>query len=123
MKTFRTIAVATALMGLSATTALAEDAVGKWTGTVKASEGLIPVSVTFTKAPNGTLTGVSQSPKKGGGAPLKVEKIVTDGKTLSFAVPAADGDFKGEWQAEKKSWVGRWAAQDGPLDMVLTRAK
>lgn len=123
MKLHRTIAAAVAMLALSASTAFAEDAVGKWAGTVKASEGLVPVAVVIAKAPDGKLTGTTQSAKKNAGAPLKMENVSSDGKTLSFDVPGASGGFKGDWQADKKAWVGRWASEDGPLDMVLTRAK
>jgi hypothetical protein len=123
MKLHRTVAIAAAALLLSTSSAFAESAVGKWTGTVKASEGLLPVTVTIVTAAGGTLAGTSQSPKKNAGAPMKIEKVQSDGKTLRFDVPEANGGFRGDWNEEQKSWVGRWASEDGPLEMILTRAK
>jgi hypothetical protein len=123
MKVHSTVAIAAAALLLSTSAAFAESAVGNWTGTVKASEGLFPVTVTIVTAAGGTLAGTSQSPKKKAGAPMKIEKVQSDGKMLRFDVPEAKGGFEGDWNEEKKSWVGVWASEDGPLEMILTRAK
>lgn len=117
------LAAASAALALCASAALAESPVGAWSGTVKAGEGMVPVAVTIAQAADGSLSGTSRSPRKKGGAPVKLEKVTSDGKTLSFDAPEAGGGFKGAWNEEKKAWVGRWASEDGPLDMVLMRAK
>jgi hypothetical protein len=123
MKLHPNVAIAAAALLLFTSPVFAENAVGKWTGTVKASEGPVAVSVTIVTAPDGTLAGTSQSSKKKAGAPMKIEKVQSDGKTLRFEVPEAKGGFKGDWNEDKKSWVGRWASEDGPLEMILSRAK
>lgn len=123
MKNKPLLLIAVAAAALSTSAAFAESPVGTWSGTVKTGEGLAPVAVTITKAPDGTLGGASRSPLKKGGAPIELEKVSSDGKSLSFNAPEAGGGFKGVWSEEKKAWIGRWGSEDGPLDMVLTRNK
>jgi hypothetical protein len=107
----------------AASPALAESPVGQWRGTVAASEGEIPVSATISMRADGQLTGTAQSVRKKGGAPMEMKNLKSDGTSLSFQVPDAEGGFSGEWRQDKNAWVGFWGSSDGPLEMVLSRAK
>lgn len=113
-------AVAAALV--ASPSAFAEDPVGNWVGTLVTPDGKIPVKASITKGADGALAGVGESPQTMPDTKLALEKLISDGATLSFEAPQAGGSFKGAWDAAKKSWVGQWTANGASAEMIFARA-
>ena len=109
------IGMAVALFGSSA--AWAEDAVGKWTGFVKAPEADIPLNLSVTKDAAGALSATAESPTQAPGMVIPTENVASDGTKLSFDVAMAAGSYSGTWDAAKGAWVGVW--KQGGLDMPM----
>ena len=109
------IGMAVALFGSSA--AWAEDAVGKWTGFVKAPEADIPLNLSVTKDAAGALSATAESPTQAPGMVIPTENVASDGANLSFDVALAAGSYSGTWDAAKGAWVGAW--KQGGLDMPM----
>jgi hypothetical protein len=121
MKSIRPIVIAAGLALASAGAACAEDAVGKWTGAVKAQGAEIPLNVTITKGTDGKLSATAESPSQAPGMAIPTENVTSDGKALSFEVAMAMGSYSGAWDAKKKAWVGTW--KQGGQDMQLDLAR
>lgn len=114
------LAVAAALAASPA--AFAEDPVGNWAGTLVTPESKVPIKASISKGADGALTGYGESPQTLPDTKLPLEKLTSDGTSLSFDAPQAGGSFKGAWDAAKKSWVGQWTANGTSAEMVFARA-
>ena len=98
--------------------AFAEDAVGKWAGTLTGPDGPVPVKLSVDKGADGKLTGAGEGPQ----GPVKVEGIVSDGGTLSFTTPELMGKYQGSWDDASKSWVGMFNQNGADQKLTLKRA-
>ena len=117
---FAAAGMAVALFGSSA--AWAEDAVGKWTGFVKAPEADIPLNLSVTKDAAGALTATAESPTQAPGIVIPTQNVTSDGTTLTFDVAMAAGSYAGTWDAAKGAWVGVWKQNGFDMPMELKRA-
>ena len=122
MKSIRRIVIAAGLVLVSAGAAWAEDAVGKWTGVVKAALADIPLNVTVTKGTDGKLAATVESPTQARGTAIPTENVTSDGKALSFEVAMVMGSYSGTWDASKKAWVGTWKQNGDEMQLDLAQA-
>lgn len=106
-----------------ASAASAQEAVGKWTGTVKTPGGAIPIIVTITKGEDGALSGGLESPSQAPGMIIPIDTIKADEELFSFTIEAIDGDFMGVWQDGAKTWSGAWTQAGHSLPLELSPAK
>jgi uncharacterized protein len=120
MKTIRGLLLAAASLAMAAS-AWAEDAVGKWTGTLTGTpQGDLPLVITVAKASDGKLSANLESPAQAPGMMIPATTIASDGTTLSFTVDNLQVSYSGKWDAAKKAWVGTFT-QGGSLPLSLTR--
>jgi hypothetical protein len=119
--TIRKFGLVTLAAAMIAGAAYAEDAVGKWSGVVKAPDGDIPFVLNVTKDAAGQLAAVGESPSQAPGMQIPAENVVSDGATLTFQVAAVGGSYAGTWDDAKKSWLGIW--KQGNFDMPLDFAR
>lgn len=103
-------------MGLSVAPSWAEEAAGAWGGQLIGSLRLV---VRLTADGSGQYTGTLESVDQGH-AILPLADVSATADQLTFSVPKVKGEFKGQWDAEKKAWVGTWT-QGQPLALRLTR--
>lgn len=99
----------------------AQDAVGKWAGTVKAPGMDLPVIVTITKADDGKLVANLESTSQAPGVLLAADTVKNEGDTLTLTFERIDGDYKASWNSEAKVWVGTWTQADTPMKLTMTR--
>jgi hypothetical protein len=122
LKTIRRLMVAAGLALAGLAPAFAQDAVGKWSGNVKAPDGDIPFVLTVTKDAEGKLTAVGESPSQAPGMQIPAENVVSDGANLTFDVGAVAGNYAGTWDEAKKAWVGMWKQNGLGMPLDFTRA-
>ncbi len=102
--------------GLAVSPLWAEDAAGDWGGQLL---GKLRLVVRLKADGNGQWTGNMESLDQGN-AVLPLADIRATPDQLQFAAPQVNGQYKGQWDAEKKAWVGTWQ-QGQPLALTLTR--
>jgi hypothetical protein len=117
MKSIRPVLASIAIAILSAP-AFAEDAVGKWVGTLAGADGPVPVKLSVDMGADGKLTATGEGPQ----GPVKVESVATDGKSLSFTAPELMGKYSATWDDASKSWVGMFNQAGTDQKMVFKRA-
>lgn len=122
MKTAR-IALAAILACALAPLASAQDAVGKWKGTLKGPDGELPVGVTITKGADGKLAGNLESPSQAPGQLFPASGIDTDGSKLNIQAEVLQGNYAGVWDDGRKVWVGKWTQNGVEMPLELTRAE
>lgn len=122
MKPIRGLLLAAASLAMAAS-AWAEDAVGKWSGTLTGTpQGDLPLVITVAKGADGKLTANLESPAQAPGMMIPATTIASDGKTIAFTVDNLRVSYSGTWDAAKKAWVGTFT-QGGALPLTLTRVK
>ncbi len=102
--------------GLAVPPLWAEDAAGDWGGQLL---GRLRLVVRLKADANGQWTGKMESLDQGN-AVLQLADVAATTDQLQFAVPQVNGQYKGQWDGEKKAWVGTWR-QGQPLALTLTR--
>ena len=121
MKLIRGLALAACSMALAAA-AWAEDAAGKWTGTIAGTpQGDLPLVVTVAKGADGKLTGTLESPAQAAGQKFPLDTITSDGTTLTWSLAMVQASFTGKWDAKLKAWVGTFT-QGGSVPLSFKRA-
>jgi len=108
--------VAGSLLAMVASTALAEDAAGDWSGLLA---GQYHIVVHVAKDGAGHYKATLESPDQGSFV-LAADAVVTDPDHLSFTIPQISARYTGLWDAQKKGWVGTWT-QGGSIPLVLSR--
>ena len=103
--------------------AWAEDAAGKWIGTVKAPGQDLPIVLIISKATDGKLSATLESTAQAPGALIPVDMVASDGATLTFSIATLLAEYKGVWNAEAKSWIGELIQSDFPMKVTMTRAQ
>jgi len=115
--------LAQALTGAAIVTsapALAQDAVGYWQGTLTITGAMkLRTGVSIERGPDGTLTGMMDSPDQNAFAiPLAAVELAEG--TLSFTIPAVGGSYKGTWDAAAQAWNGTFTQAGYEIPLVLT---
>jgi uncharacterized protein len=101
--------------------AFAEDAIGDWVGKVKVPAGIdLTIAAHIRKGASGALEGYTESPDQTV-TPLPMADIAATPDTLSFAVPAVKGSFKGRWDPAAKGWVGALTQSGFEMPLTLVR--
>lgn len=108
---------------LASGVASAQEAAGKWTGSIKTPAGELPIVVTIQKGDGGALTGGLESPSQAPDLIIPLENIKADDELMSFEAPSIQGDFTGVWQEDSKSWSGAWTQSGRSLPLELAPAK
>ncbi len=92
---------------------------GVWQGklAVDATTSLT-VQFTFSKGPNGTYTGVLNSPDNAALKDAPVTGVIWDGANLKLQVPSLSGSYAAA--AKGSSFDGKWTQPGGVLPLVLT---
>lgn len=96
--------------------ALAEDAVGSWTGLI---DGSLRLNIHISKSASGALEATLESPEQSS-ASFKVDHVAATPTQLSFTIARFKGSFDGKWDASAKAWSGTWS-QGGQAPLTLTR--
>ncbi len=112
----KSLLVTAGLLALTTGRASAEDATGDWVGVLV---GQYHVVVHVTKDSAGHYQATLESPDQGSFV-LTADAVTTDADHLDFTIPKISASYKGEWNADKKAWVGTWT-QGAALPLVLTR--
>jgi hypothetical protein len=120
MKPLRALTLAACSLAFAAA-AWAEDAVGKWTGTLTTPGGELPLVITVSKAADGKLSGSLESVAQAPGQPFPLDAITSDGSTLTWTLAMFQASYTGKWDAAQKAWVGTFT-QGGPLPLSFKRA-
>jgi pimeloyl-ACP methyl ester carboxylesterase len=117
----RLAAFGAALIGLTAAgSAMAEDPVGDWQGTLKTAGGALRLAVHIHKTPAGGYDGAVDSlDQNANGIPLSA--VVSDGTKLSFSVPAVGARYDGTWSESARQWIGEFNQGGTGLALTLTR--
>ena len=88
--------------------ATAQEAVGNWAGVLEVAPGTrLPLAVHIERDVSGTLSGTMFSLAQGAALPLA--GIAVEGGSLAFSAPTIGGSYKGQWDAEAKTWEGEWS--------------
>jgi CubicO group peptidase (beta-lactamase class C family) len=82
----------------------------------------LPLVIHIKRDPAGTLSGTMDSPTQGANG-LPLADVALQAASLSFAVPAVSGTYKGTWDAAAKSWKGEWSQGGMTLPLVLAAPK
>ena len=123
MKSMRRLVVGLLAATAMAGSAWAEDAAGKWIGTVKAPGQELPIVLIISKATDGKLSATLESTAQAPGALIPVDMVASDGATLTFSIATLLAEYKGVWNAEAKSWIGELIQSDFPMKVTMTRAQ
>lgn len=113
------LSVSVLAVGLLASAARAQDAVGEWNGLLKAGGVELRIGVKIETAEGGALTGSLTSPDQGA-ASIPIGDIRLDEGKLTFAVPAIRGRYEGQWDATLGAWNGQWI-QGAPMPLTLAK--
>jgi D-alanyl-D-alanine-carboxypeptidase/D-alanyl-D-alanine-endopeptidase len=100
--------------------ATAQEAVGNWAGVLEVAPGTrLPLAVHIERDVSGTLSGTMFSLAQGAALPLA--GIAVEGGSLAFSAPTIGGSYKGQWDAEAKTWEGEWsqAGMHWPLSFAV----
>jgi hypothetical protein len=123
MKSMRRLVVGVLAATLMAGSAWAEDATGKWIGTVKAPGQDLPIVLIVSKAADGKLSATLESTAQAPGTLIPVDTVASDGATLTFSIAALLAEYKGVWNSEAKLWVGELTQSDLPMKLTMMRAQ
>lgn len=104
------------ILVFSAGAAAAQDAVGDWKGALSVNGRELRMQVHIAKDPAGGLAGTLDSLEQNARG-LALSGIASDGKSLSFDLPAASGHFVGIWNGT--GWAGQWSQGGVVLPLVL----
>jgi hypothetical protein len=110
----------TAVVG-AASFAAAQDFTGDWQGTLSIAGGELRLVLHVSKAADGTLKGLLDSPDQGA-ENINVDTIAADGAKLHFAINAIKGNFDGTLKGNgtiNGTWSQGTASNKEPL--VLTK--
>lgn len=99
--------------------ALAQEPVGYWQGTLSTPGGTLPLGVNIERGAGGELTGTLDSPAQRS-FDIPLADIEATGNRLSFRVPAVNGFYEAEWQADAAEWAGIWSQGPMALPLVLS---
>jgi hypothetical protein len=122
MKPIRVLLLAAASLAMAAG-AWAEDAVGKWSGTlVGTPQGDLPLVITVAKGADGKLSANLESPAQAPGTLIPATTIASDGATIAFTVENLRVSYSGKWDAAQKAWVGTFTQNGGSLPLSLAKA-
>lgn len=121
MKAMRRIVVGALIAAAMATPALAQDAVGKWIGTVKAPGQDLPIVVVIAKDAAGKLSATLESTSQAPGVLLAADTVTNEGDKLLLTFDRILGDYKATWNTEAKVWVGTWTQAETPMKLTMTR--
>ncbi len=116
------LALAAALSAATiAAPAAAQEAAGNWFGILEPVPGTqLPLVIHIKRDDAGALGGTMDSPAQGAqGIPLA--EIKAEAGSLTFTVPVVSGSYKGQWDAEARTWKGEWsqAGQRWPLSFAV----
>lgn len=100
----------------SASGAAAQDAAGDWKGSLSVNGRELRLQVHIAKDPAGVLTGTLDSLEQNAKG-LALAGVDSDGKSLSFDLPAASAHFVGIWNGT--GWAGQWNQGGVVLPLVL----
>jgi hypothetical protein len=120
MKLIRGLTLAACSLALAAA-AWAEDAVGKWSGSLTTPGGELPLVMTVAKGADGKFTANLESPAQAPGMLIPATTITSDGSTIAFTVDNLGVAYSGKWDAAKKSWEGTFTQNGGSLPLSLKR--
>jgi hypothetical protein len=121
MRSIRRIIVGALIACAIAAPAFAQDAVGKWVGTVKAPGQDLPIIVVIAKDGAGKLSATLESTSQAPGVLLAADTVANEGDKLSLTFDRIMGDYKATWNAEAKVWVGTWTQAATPMKLTMTR--
>lgn len=122
MKSIRMLLLSAVSASVMIGTAAAQDAVGKWEGTVKAPGGDLPVVIAITKDSGGKLSATLESTSQAPGVLLAADTVTNEGGELTLTFDRIQGDYKGTWNSEARVWVGTWTQAETPMKLTMTRA-
>src|SRR3569833_2789951 len=110
-----------AALMLAATPTAAQEIAGSWHGVLVVGANVLRIVVRVKEDGKGGLSGemvsLDQSPR---GIPLSDVKLANG--HFSFAIPAAQISFDGQWDAAKGDWNGQFK-QGASLPLVLDRGE
>lgn len=122
MNSVRRIVSGALIAAAMAAPAFAQDAVGKWTGIVKAPGQDLPIVVIVTKDAAGKLSATLESPSQAPGLQIAADTVANEGDTFAMAIAALRADYKATWNSGAKAWVGSFVQSGTPMDLTMTRA-
>ena len=122
MTAMRRIIVGALVAAVMVAPAFAQDAVGKWVGTVKAPGQDLPIVVVIAKDSAGKLSATLESTSQAPGVLLAADTVTNEGDKFSLTFEKILGDYKATWNAEAKVWVGTWTQAQTPMKLTMTRA-
>ena len=94
--------------------------IGVWAGELKVPGTTLKVVVKIDQGKGGELSGGLDSPDQGA-FDIPISEIILEGKTLSFKVPAVNGEYKGEISPDYKSIDGFWMQGGGKFPLLLKK--
>src|SRR5450830_69265 len=108
-----------ALAAMSSTLpAWAEDAQGKWSGTIA---GTLPLVLEISKTASGAWDATLYSPSQA--FSTKVEQFTTDSTHLYFTIARLNASYRAIWNERDKTWTGTWTqGRDIALNMRRVEA-
>lgn len=92
------------------------DAAGDWKGALSVSGRELRLQVHIVVGPNGALTGTLDSLEQNV-RDLPLAGVTSDGKSLTFDLPAASAHFAGVWNGT--AWAGLWTQGGVALPLSL----
>ena len=101
-------------------TAITADLLGAWAGTIEIQGTPLRLTVTFTKAADGTGTGTLVSVDQNN-ASIPVTAVIQNGAAVKFFAPSIGGTFEGTLKGDELA--GTWTQGPGSLPLVFKRTK
>lgn len=96
----------------------AQDVTGPWHGLISFPGGSLRFSMNITKTAAGTYTATADSPDQGVKG-MPIQSVTFDGRTLAFAIPEAQVEYKGT--LENNIIKGTFSQGGQPLALDLSR--
>jgi murein DD-endopeptidase MepM/ murein hydrolase activator NlpD len=95
---------------------------GFWEGALEAGGQKLRLTLTIKKSPEGTYSGTLVSVDQGG-TPIPVSAITVEGDHVKFEIPAVNGAYEGDFNADRSQLTGSWTQSGPSLPLVFKRAE
>lgn len=108
-----------ALLAMTSTHALAEDAQGYWTGKIG---NALQVNVQFKQPAGGQWEATLHVPAQG--LKAKVDAVTVTPDQISFALPKFRASYAATWSTKDNAWIGTWTqGRAAPLNLTRSSAE
>ena len=109
-------------VAVMAAPAIAQEADGYWTGTLRVGTAELPVGFDIRRGEDGALNASLDSPSQGS-FDIPVDAVRVEGDTLIATVSVLSGRYEGAWDSAARRWTGSWTQGGQVFPLALTRGE